>query len=304
MNSFVSSMKRVLDSGVRGLDGLVGMTVQAAGLDRGDERRSASEARALVVVRRYTALSFAGGLIPFSYLDLVAISSAQLGMAAEVARIYGVPFERDRMKWFVSALLGSVVPQGLTAGVAGSAIKSIPAVGQLAGMVMMPAFSGSFAYALGKVLIEHFEAGGTLLDLDPAAMRAHFIDRFQTHAAADTAAPAATEGAPAPAAEAPPVASADAPAGATEAGAMETGATQHPSAPAPVAPALLRWLRLSSAGGAGQAAGQAAGTVIVAMVFHVSAHGNAESIALGALYAAAAVAGMASLVNLLRQRMG
>jgi hypothetical protein len=40
------------------------------------------------------------------------------------------------------------------------------------------------------------------------------------------------------------------------------------------------------------------------MVFHVSAHGNAESIALGALYAAAAVAGMASLVNLLRQRMG
>jgi len=65
--------------------------------------------------------------------------------------------------------------------------------------------------------------------------------------------------------------------------------------------------RAGSAGGMQSTArvlGQAAGTVIVAMVFHVSAHGNAESIALGALYAAAAVAGMASLVNLLRQRMG
>jgi DHA2 family multidrug resistance protein-like MFS transporter len=55
--------------------------------------------------------------------------------------------------------------------------------------------------------------------------------------------------------------------------------------------------RAGSAGGMQSTArvlGQAAGTVIVAMVFHVSAHGNAESIALGALYAAAAVAGVAS----------
>ena len=181
MNPFVSRLKHVLDGGVRRIDGLVSLTAHAVGLDRADDRRGPNEARALVVVRRYSALSFAGGLIPFSYLDLIAISSAQLGMAAEVARIYGVPFERDRMKFIVSALLGSVVPQGLTAGVAGSAIKSIPAVGQLAGMVLMPAFSGSFAYALGKVLIEHFEAGGTLLDLDPAAMRAHFVARFQAH---------------------------------------------------------------------------------------------------------------------------
>ena len=235
MNSLVSTFKRILGSGVRGLDGLVGMTTRAVGLDRADARRSASEARALVVVRLYTALSFAGLLIPFSYLDLVAISSAQLGMAAEVARIYGVPFERDRMKWFVSALLGSVVPQGLTAGVAGSAIKSIPAVGQLAGMVLMPAFSGSFAYALGKVLIEHFEAGGTLLDLDPASMRAHFIARFQTHAAAaESAAPAtpdATDVAPEPVAEEHPAANADVAAG-------ETGpvTTERPSALVPVAP--------------------------------------------------------------------
>jgi len=65
--------------------------------------------------------------------------------------------------------------------------------------------------------------------------------------------------------------------------------------------------RAGSAGGMQSTArvlGQAAGTVIVAMVFHVAAHGRAESIALGALFAASAVAGMAAVVNLLRQRMG
>ena len=238
MHPLVSRLQSVLDRGVRGLDGLVGLTAHAVGLDRADDRRGANEARALVVVRRYAALSFAGGLIPFSYVDLVAISSAQLGMAAEVARIYGVPFERDRMKLFVSALLGSVVPQGLTAGVAGSAIKSIPAVGQIAGMVLMPAFSGSFAYALGKVLIEHFEAGGTLLDLDPAAMRAHFVARFQTHAAApETAEP------PAPV-EPVGAVSADAETQAiplaADPVASDPGAatTERASAPAPLAPAL------------------------------------------------------------------
>lgn len=73
--------------------------------------------------------------------------------------------------------------------------------------------------------------------------------------------------------------------------------------------------RAGSAGGMQSTArvlGQAAGTVIVATVFHVSAHGSGggsadglgESIALGALFAAAVVAGVAAVVNLMRQRMG
>ncbi len=65
--------------------------------------------------------------------------------------------------------------------------------------------------------------------------------------------------------------------------------------------------RAGSAGGMQSTArvlGQAAGTVIVATVFHVSAHGAGESIALGALFAASAVAGVAAVVNLLRQRIG
>lgn len=171
----VSTKLRFIDAAIDRALALAGMGARGAS---GGEMEHAS----VTVVRRYTALAFAGGLIPFSYLDLVAVSSAQLAMVAEISRIYGVPFERERVRAIASSLLGSVVPQGLAAGVAGSAIKSLPVVGQLAGMALMPAFSASFTYALGKVFIRHFEAGGTLLDLDPAALKAHFVAQFEAHA--------------------------------------------------------------------------------------------------------------------------
>lgn len=193
---------------VQRLDDLIGKATKAVGLEAKTEGRGENEIKALVAVRRYTALSFVGGMIPFSFVDLVAVSSAQLSMVAEIARIYGVPFDKDKVKIIVSALLGSVVPQGLAAGVAGSAVKSIPIVGQIAGMALMPTFSASFAYALGKVFIEHFEAGGTLLDLDPVALKAYFVSQFEGHAKAvapeaEAAVAVAAEG-EAPASEAVP----------------------------------------------------------------------------------------------------
>lgn len=42
----------------------------------------------------------------------------------------------------------------------------------------MPVFSGSATYAIYKVFVQHFESGGTFLDLDPAKVKVYFSEHF------------------------------------------------------------------------------------------------------------------------------
>jgi uncharacterized protein (DUF697 family) len=82
-------------------------------------------------------------------------------------------------------------------------LKAIPGVGGLIGMVASPALAGASTYALGKVFIQHFESGGTLLDFDPAKMKAYYASQYEEgkQVVADNQEPAAdkkTKGKPSP----------------------------------------------------------------------------------------------------------
>ena len=79
----------------------------------------------------------------------------------------------------LAALMGSVVPGSLSCGLVGSAVKAIPGVGALAGAPTMALFSGGATWALGKVFIQHFEAGGTFLDFDPEKVKDYFKAQFE-----------------------------------------------------------------------------------------------------------------------------
>jgi uncharacterized protein (DUF697 family) len=136
-------------------------------------------AQAILVVRRYTALSIPGGLIPVPYADVAAVTALQMVMLSRIARIYGVPFSRSKAKLLVSYLL-LAVPQGLSTGytwaVIGAfpSIKLIPGIGSIAGSLFMAIFGASVTFALGIVFMQHFASGGTLLDFDPDRELEHF----------------------------------------------------------------------------------------------------------------------------------
>jgi uncharacterized protein (DUF697 family) len=112
-------------------------------------------------------------------LDLAAVTSVQLKMLAEVAKIYGVPFNQTRGKAVVGSLIGSVVPAAVSFGVAGSLLKAVPVVGALAGAPAMVAFSGAATWGLGKVFIQHFESGGTFLDFNPDEVKEYFKSQYE-----------------------------------------------------------------------------------------------------------------------------
>jgi uncharacterized protein (DUF697 family) len=127
--------------------------------------RRAEQAQA--TVQRYTTWSIIGGAIPFPVVDIVAVGALQLQMLRRLAAIYDVPFQENLGKSVVASLMGSVLPASAattTALTFGSALKAIPAIGAAISIVAMPSLAAGATYVIGRVFMQHFASGGTLLD--------------------------------------------------------------------------------------------------------------------------------------------
>ena len=136
------------------------------------------EQRALAVVKTYLPWAAGAGILPLPGVDVAAITGVQLRMLARLAEEYGVPFKEQAAKSIVAALMAMLVQNTLTGGLA-SAFKFVPVVGPLLGIAVLPAIAAAGTFAMGKVFITHFEAGGTFLDFDPKKVQDYFRVEFE-----------------------------------------------------------------------------------------------------------------------------
>lgn len=136
--------------------------------------------KAQQIVSSYSRYAAAAGLIPLPAVDVVVVGSLQLKMVSALAANYGIAFNDNLGQALVAAIAGDVGSTKVAYGFGGSLVKSIPLVGSVAGFIVMPGFAFAATYAVGKVFVLHFEAGGTLLDFDPLKMRRHFEREFST----------------------------------------------------------------------------------------------------------------------------
>ncbi len=130
------------------------------------------------IVQNRVWWSVAGGLLPVPWADVAAVTGVQLSMIYSLSKHYDVEFKQNAARNIIASLLGSLVPESLAKGTVGSSLKMIPVLGQTFGSISMSAFSGATTYAIGKVFIQHFETGGTLLDFDVEKMRGYFKEQF------------------------------------------------------------------------------------------------------------------------------
>lgn len=126
------------------------------------------------IVKKYALYSAGAGLIPIPVADFAAITALEVKMLNDLGNLYGVPFQQEMVRPIVASLIGGYSSTKLGYGIGGSALKSIPVLGQAVGMLSMPAFGAGLTYAIGKVFIQHFASGGTFLDFNPETVRAHF----------------------------------------------------------------------------------------------------------------------------------
>jgi uncharacterized protein (DUF697 family) len=134
---------------------------------------------AMRIVNKYVGWSTGAGLIPLPLVDLAAIAGVQLKMVQELTEFYDVPFSRSAAKSIIGAVIGSGGAYILAAPV-GSLLKVVPFIGTIAGMLAEPALAAASTYALGKVFIQHFESGGTFLDLNPGAVRRYYNEEYES----------------------------------------------------------------------------------------------------------------------------
>ena len=122
------------------------------------------------LVDRFAMWAGAAGLIPVPVVDLVAVGALQLQMLRRLSQIYDVPFAENRGKSLITALAGAAIPASSGLGVA-EMLKAIPVIGTAIATLITPTLSAALTYAIGRVFIQHFESGGTLLDFNPPDYR-------------------------------------------------------------------------------------------------------------------------------------
>ena len=129
------------------------------------------DTRAEDVVKRYSLYASGAGLIPVPLVDWAAVSALQYKMVKEIADAYSVSFDGNRVVSLVGSLLGGFATTGLGYGVGHQVLKAIPIVGPILGAWSVPAVAGAVTWAVGRVFVMHFAAGGTFFDFDPERMR-------------------------------------------------------------------------------------------------------------------------------------
>jgi uncharacterized protein (DUF697 family) len=146
------------------------------------------------LVDRFSLWSGAAGLIPVPIVDVTVVGGVQLQMLRRLSEIYGVPFSENMGKSVIASLAGSLIPASSGMGVV-SALKGIPVIGMAISGFVMPAFSAGATYLIGKVFIQHFASGGTLLDFKPPDYREFIKSQKEKFAVAPRAEqpPASTE---------------------------------------------------------------------------------------------------------------
>ena len=133
---------------------------------------SAHQDEANEIVRKYMTRGVIASAIPVPFADMAALGAVHVMMVRALAAEYGVPFDQGRARAVVAAVAGGAVSRFIGNGIGRAALKALPGGAVLAGLAL-PAATGATTYALGQIVIAHFEAGGGLHDLDAKAAAKH-----------------------------------------------------------------------------------------------------------------------------------
>jgi uncharacterized protein (DUF697 family) len=120
--------------------------------------------RALAIVERHANFSAIGGVIPLPIVNVASVTAIIVRMVKVLSQHYGAPFERDRARTIVIGLMGGLMPAGLAVVTTSTLFHFIPGV-NLLGLAVSSVAASACARNIGRMFVDHFENGDSLLDL-------------------------------------------------------------------------------------------------------------------------------------------
>ncbi|HCY85122.1 MAG TPA: hypothetical protein DHV36_08315 [Desulfobacteraceae bacterium] len=116
------------------------------------------------IIGMYSKIASGSGLLPLPVVDMVAIKTVGVKMLQRLCRHYSVDYDPDQALFIINELT-----RGRKKLLwAGSLSKIVPILGSAGGGLAVLWRGGRIIYAVGHIMIEHFESGGTLDDFDPS----------------------------------------------------------------------------------------------------------------------------------------
>jgi uncharacterized protein (DUF697 family) len=126
-----------------------------------DPATGARRRKAVAIVERYANYSAIGGAIPVPLANATAIAALMIRMVKSLSELYGVPFERNRTRSIVIALMGGALPTGFSTIATSTLTVFVPGL-NLIGLAVASVTSGAYARSIGQLFIEHFENGAAV----------------------------------------------------------------------------------------------------------------------------------------------
>ena len=118
------------------------------------------------IVYRYMSYSAGAALIPFAGVDVAALAGIHIALIKELCEHYDIDFTEHTARNVLIGVAASVVPGTVGSILGRKFLSMLPVANAMFGWALMSAGSAAFSYAIGRLFIEHFEGGGTLLSLD------------------------------------------------------------------------------------------------------------------------------------------
>ncbi len=119
----------------------------------------AARRRALArrIVDRHKNLAAVGGLVPLPAANVASVTAANLRMVKQLSELYGVPFQRDRTRSLIIALIAGAVPTGAGLAASSTLMWIVPG-GLVWGLGAAALTAGALTRGIGLVFIDSFEA--------------------------------------------------------------------------------------------------------------------------------------------------
>jgi uncharacterized protein (DUF697 family) len=119
----------------------------------------AARRRALArrIVERHKNYAAIGGLVPLPAANIASVTALNLRMVKKLSELYGVPFQRDRTRSLIIALIAGAVPTGAGLAASSTLMWIVPG-GLFWGLGVSAITAGALTRGIGLVFIDSFEA--------------------------------------------------------------------------------------------------------------------------------------------------
>lgn len=127
-------------------------------------------AKALNIVERYTTYSALGSCVPLQLVEGLSSGVIIFNMMRALAKHYGIPFQQDRIKAGITALLAAIASPS-AGNIATLLLGQVIPGAWVLGAAASSAAAATLTRYVGHAFIKHLESGGTSTDFVPVPAR-------------------------------------------------------------------------------------------------------------------------------------